>query len=276
MSSADIVIGQPDPEALRESTQLKWLQVSSSSITRYDYPAFRSTMAQRGVMVCNSASVYREACAEHLLSFMLAQARLLPVALASRAAGATSQWNFIRSSSIPLRGQSALILGLGAIGYRLVQLLAPFEMRIQGYRRKARGDEPVPLVELDDLNTALGNTDHIINILPDSPETRGFFGPARFASMSRSAVFYNIGRGLSVDQDALCAALHSGQLKAAWLDVTDPEPLPDDHPLWKQSNCHITPHVAGGHENESHTFVRHFLGNLSRFEQGQPLLDRVM
>jgi phosphoglycerate dehydrogenase-like enzyme len=94
--------------------------------------------------------------------------------------------------------------------------------------------------------------------------------------MKRGAVFHNIGRGATVDQEALLAALRSGQVGTAWLDVTSPEPLPEGHPLWAEPNCHITPHVAGGHTDESVTLVRHFLDNLRRYEKGEPLLDRVI
>jgi phosphoglycerate dehydrogenase-like enzyme len=94
--------------------------------------------------------------------------------------------------------------------------------------------------------------------------------------MKPGAVFYNIGRGTTVDQDALLAALRSGKLAAAWLDVTEPEPLPDDHPLRAEANCFITPHIAGGHANEAETLVRHFLENFKRYQDGSPLLDRVM
>jgi phosphoglycerate dehydrogenase-like enzyme len=79
-----------------------------------------------------------------------------------------------------------------------------------------------------------------------------------------------------VEQNALSQALHSGHLKAAWLDVTEPEPLPDNHPLWAEPNCFITPHIAGGHADEAKTLVRHFIANLQRFVRGEPLRDRVM
>jgi phosphoglycerate dehydrogenase-like enzyme len=90
------------------------------------------------------------------------------------------------------------------------------------------------------------------------------------------SVFYNIGRGTTVDQNALREALRSGRLQAAWLDVTDPEPLPEDHPLWREPNCFITPHVAGGQRDEVKTLVRHFVDNFQRFVRGTPLFDRVM
>ena len=274
---ADIAFGQPDPEAVAQASRLKWIQISSSSITRYDYPGFRTMMTERHIAVCNSARVYREACAEHALAFMLAQSRLLPESLSLRVPSGTDAWHHLRGNSIPLQGQSALIVGYGAIGHRLVELLRPFDIHITALRRNKRGDELVPVIAPDQLHQALAQgVDHVINILPDSEETRNFFDSERFASMKPGTVFYNIGRGTTVDQLALLSALQSGRLKAAWLDVTDPEPLPENHPLLKEPNCFITPHVAGGHRDESMTLVRHFLANLARFVRNEPLLDRVM
>ena len=94
--------------------------------------------------------------------------------------------------------------------------------------------------------------------------------------MKPGAAFYNVGRGTTVDQDALLAALQSGHLAAAWLDVTDPEPLPPAHPLWTTPNCYITPHSAGGHRTEPARLLQHFLGNLRLFERGETLNDRVI
>jgi phosphoglycerate dehydrogenase-like enzyme len=94
--------------------------------------------------------------------------------------------------------------------------------------------------------------------------------------MKTGAVFYNIGRGTTVNQSSLDSALRSGRLAAAYLDVTDPEPLPPDHLLWAAPNCFITPHIGGGHGDESLTLVSHFLENLKRFEAGEAMLDRIV
>jgi phosphoglycerate dehydrogenase-like enzyme len=167
-------------------------------------------------------------------------------------------------------------VGYGAIGKRLAELLRPFDMKVIAYRRKARGDEGVPVVTEDQLARALAEADHIVNILPESSETRHFFNATRFSAIKPGAIFYNIGRGTTVAQDALLDTVRSGRLGAAWLDVTEPEPLPDEHPLWAEPNCFITPHVAGGHVGEAKTLVRHFLKNFDRFICRKPLLDRVM
>jgi phosphoglycerate dehydrogenase-like enzyme len=132
------------------------------------------------------------------------------------------------------------------------------------------------MVAESDLPAALRQAQHVVNILPESDHTRRFFDAGRFAQLKPGSVFYNIGRGVTVDQNALAIALRSKQLRAAWLDVTDPEPLPDDHPLWQEPNCFITPHIAGGQGAEYEVLVRHFLDNFKRLVQGQPLADRVM
>jgi phosphoglycerate dehydrogenase-like enzyme len=274
--TVDIAFGQPDTQAIAEAGRLQWIHVSSSGITRYDNPEFRALMAQRSIPVTNSASVYNEACATHTMSFILAQARGLPKALGSIAANGSEAWLKFRGSCVPLRDQTVLILGYGAIGKRLAEMLRPFDMNVIAYRRKARGDEGVPVVTDDRLKEIFGSSDHVVDILPDSEQTRHFFDAARFAQIKPGAIFYNIGRGATVNQDALLNALRSERIAAAWLDVTDPEPLPDEHPLRREPNCFITPHIAGGHVDETGTLVRHFLANFDRFVRGEPLVDRVM
>ena len=132
-----------------------------------------------------------------------------------------------------------------------------------------------PFAQADDL---LPHTDHIINILPASPETDCFFNADRLARMSPTAIFYNIGRGSTVDQISLQVALETRRIAAArhYLDVTTPEPLPPDNPLWNLPNCIITPHTAGGHATEFERIARHFLANLKKYDAHEPLIDRVI
>ena len=273
---ADIAFGQPDVESIRCSEKLKWLHVSTAGFTRYDTPEFRALAAERGLIVTNSSSVYAAACAEHALALMLAQSRLLPQALPSQAANGDAEWLSLRAGSISLRGQSLVILGFGGIALELVRLLAPFEMKITAMRRSPRGDEGFLTVTPADLPAALAEADHVINILPENAESIRFICAERLAKMKRGSVFYNIGRGTTVDQEDLLGSLRSGHLAAAWLDVTDPEPLPADHPLRAEPTCHITPHIAGGHAGEAITLVKHFLGNFHRYLAGESLRDRIM
>jgi len=138
------------------------------------------------------------------------------------------------------------------------------------------GDEKISVVTADHLLPVLAGADHVINVLPEDAESLHFISAERLAAMKKGAIFYNIGRGTTVDQQALFESLRNGHLGAAWLDVTDPEPLPDSHPLWTLPNCHITPHTAGGHPRESESLVRHFLENFKRFANDLPLQDRVI
>jgi phosphoglycerate dehydrogenase-like enzyme len=147
---------------------------------------------------------------------------------------------------------------------------------VTAVRRRPAGDENVIVVTEDELAEALATADHIVNILPDNPATQRFVNAARLAATNPGAIFYNVGRGTTVDQDALLAALQSGHLGAAYLDVTEPEPLPPEHPLWSAPNCYITPHSAGGLRTEPQRLVQHFLDNLRRFDRGEPLEDRVI
>jgi phosphoglycerate dehydrogenase-like enzyme len=227
-------------------------------------------------MLTNSSLVYNEPCAEHVLAFMLAEARQLPASLDTQRADRAWPTLERRAASHLLLGQNVVLLGFGAIGRRLAELLAPFHVQLTAVRRRPAGDEGVAVVTEDQLDAALASADHIVNILPENPATRHYVNAARLAVTKSGAIFYNIGRGTTVDQQALLDALRSGRLAAAYLDVTDPEPLPVDHPLWSTPNCYITPHTAGGHHDEPERLVRHFVENLRRFEHGEALLDRVI
>jgi phosphoglycerate dehydrogenase-like enzyme len=276
LADADIAFGQPDAAAVLNASKLRWLHISSAGYTRYDTPEFHKAAAERKLIVTNSSSVYAEPCAEHVLAFMLANARNLPPALQAGSTGDTSSWLRLRNTSTLLRGQRVLILGFGNIGRHLVELLRPFGMQIEAVRRKQEVAKGATIITREQLPQALARADHVINVLPASASSTRFLSSAEFAAMKKGAVLYNIGRGATVDQEALLAALTSGHLAAAWLDVTEPEPLPPGHPLLSARNCYITPHIAGGHRNELQMLVCHFLKNLPLFLKGAPLQDRVM
>lgn len=274
---ADVVFGQPDVGQIGAAAGVRWVQLSSAGYARYDRIDLKEAFRARGATLTKSSLVYDDACALHVLAFLCAEARQLPAALESQRG--ERQWPQapLRARSGLLRDEAAVIVGFGSIGRRLVELLQPHQMRLTAIRRRVGGDEPVPTYAVGDPGAArvLAEADHVIDILPESAATDGFFDARRFDSLKRGAVFYNIGRGATVVESALQAALGSGQLAAAYLDVTSVEPLPPAHPLWRAPNCFITPHTAGGHAQESVRLVRHFLDNLARFTRGEPLLDRV-
>ena len=275
-TDADVVFGQPGAEEVLQAPRLRWLHISSAGYTRYDTPEFRKAAKERKLVVTNSSTVYAEPCAEHVFSFMMANARQLPTALKSDRDPGSLAWHQLRSSCALLKGQSAVILGFGNIARHLVGLLRPFGMQITAVRRQPKGDEGVSTITPDQLLPALAKADHVVNLLPTNPGSTRFISAVQFAAMKRGAAFYNIGRGTTVDHDDLLTVLRSGQLAAAWLDVTDPEPLPPSHPLLIMPNCFITPHIAGGQKKETAMLVHHFLENFRRFLDNAPLLDRII
>ncbi len=278
MTGADIAFGQPNADVAVKSPRLKWVHLSSAGYTAYDRPDVRRAFTDRGARLTVSSSVFDEPCAQHAVAFLLAQARALPQALGHQYGDRAWTTAANRSMSRLLGpGQTVLIVGFGAIGKRIAELLTPFGMTVIGFRRTPPAQPgAVPVHAIVDMDTWLPKADHIINVLPANAESAGFFDKQRFRSMKPTATFINIGRGTTVDQDALGEALIARSLAAAYLDVTEPEPLPINHPLWAIPHCTITPHTAGGHHNEFDRLVSHFLANLSRWDTGAPLLDQAI
>jgi len=277
LAEADVAFGQPAPAQLLDLPRLRWLHLSSAGYDPYDRPDVRAALAARGTRLTKSSLVYDEPCAEHVLAFLLAHARRLPEALANQLGARAWPQHALRARARVLAGQSVVLAGMGTIARRLVELLAPFGVTVTGLRRRVVGDEPAPTFAWgsSEADAALARADVVVDLLPGGAGTARAFDAARLAALKPGAVFVNIGRGSTVDQAALAAVLAAGRLAAAYLDVTDPEPLPPAHPLWAAPNCVVTPHAAGGDADEGARLVEHFLENLERFTSGRPLLDEV-
>jgi phosphoglycerate dehydrogenase-like enzyme len=276
LAEADIAYGQPDPDDVMRNPRLRWVAVSTAGYARYDWDDFRAAMRARSTVVTNASGVFAHPCAEHALAMMLAFSRELPRYIVNQQG--PREWNYLegRYSIETLPGKTVVVLGYGAIGERLRDLLAPFRCRVIGVRRQPRGDEGIEIVRDAEVGSVLPLADFVVNCLPDASSTRRFCDAMFFARLRRGAYFVNVGRGSTVDQVALLSALRSGQLRGAFLDALDPEPLPPDHALWAEPNCFITPHLAGGHRDQDESLVRHFTGNLQRFISGLPLVDRIL
>jgi phosphoglycerate dehydrogenase-like enzyme len=193
-----------------------------------------------GVVVCRAVGVHDGPVSEWVVAAILAMQRRLPEFVEFQRRG---EWN--RSTAEPpeiddLDGHTVLIVGHGSIGRAVAVRLAPFGARVIGVARHAR-DDAQPVSALPDL---LPQANVVVNLLPLTPETERFVDATFLARMKPGALLVNAGRGKTVDSDALLEALRSGHIRAA-LDVTDPEPLPADHPLWQAPNVLITPHIAG-------------------------------
>jgi phosphoglycerate dehydrogenase-like enzyme len=276
LKTADIIFGNPDPAALKSATELQWIQLTSAGHSQYDGDDVKVLFKERGITMTNSSAVYAEPCAEHLFAMILGLARRLPQATEDQSGA--KQWNQKDQRERPylLKNQKVLLLGFGAIARRLAELLQPFDMQISALRRHPSQEKNVTIISQGDLSKVLSEADHIVDILPENESTKYFVDEALLAGAKPGANFYNIGRGTTVDQNALMTALKKDNLAAAYLDVTSPEPLPPNHPLWTTPNCYITPHSGGGHRDEFDRLLRHFLDNLKKFENGEELSDRII
>lgn len=276
IDGAEIAFGQPDPSDCIERGGLRWIEVSSAGYTRYDTEAFRTALRARGAAFTNASQVYADACAEHVLAMILALGRQLLPSYATQLGDRSWPYQERRDRSRLLARQTVVMLGFGAIGRRLAELLAPFGGRIYALRRQIRSEPGVHIVPEENLTKVLAEADHVVNILPENEATLNYVNARRIACFKPGARFYNVGRGPTVDQVALLEGLKSGRIGAAYLDVMVPEPLPASHPLWSAPNCFITPHTAGGRDTVNVELVRHFLNNLAAFEKNGSMADRIL
>ncbi len=276
MEGAAVAFGQPNAADCLAFDSLRWIEVSSAGYTRYDTEEFRTALRARGAILTNASQVYADPCAEHVLAMMLALGRQLLPSSATQLGDHGWPYAERRDNSRLLRGQTVTMLGFGAIGRRLAELLAPFGMRLYALRRQLRSEPGVHVVAEENLTKVLGESDHVVNVLPENEATRNYVNKRRISCFKPGARFYNVGRGATVDQDALIEALHAGRVGAAYLDVMVPEPLPPGHPLWTTPRCYLTPHTAGGRHKGELELVRHFLANLAALEKSTGLTDRVV
>lgn len=217
------------------------------------------------VMVCNARGVYDAPLAEWVVGAILAMQRGL---VQSRDAQARSEWDAIEPPELSAR--HVVILGLGSIGTAISDRLRPFGVEVIGVGRTARDG----VRGLADLDEVLRDAEILVNILPLTGETRGLLDARRLKLLPDGALVVNAGRGRTIDTDALVEELRTGRIRAA-LDVTDPEPLPPDHPLWGLPNVLITPHMAG---DSPASTIRAFAlagDQVRRFAAGEPLINEV-
>jgi len=222
LAEADIAFGQPDADACRRHARLRWIALTSAGYTRYDHEETFDALRARRAVLTNASSVFAEPCAQHLLAMMLGLARRLPDSLDEQRGARGWKYFEHRAASRLLTGQTVLLLGYGAIAKRLVELLAPFRMRIYALRRRVYSEAGVHVIAEEKLSAVLPLADHLVDILPENPATHRYVNARRLALLKPGAFFYNIGRGPTVDEPALVEALEAGRVGGAYLDVSPP------------------------------------------------------
>ena len=271
---ADAVLGLCTPEVLDAGTRIRWIQVYSAGVERcVALPAMR----ERGILLTNMQRVAGPVMAEHVLAMMLAFARGLHFYIPERMEGRWTRDFPEPGRMLTLEGKTVLVVGLGGIGTEVASRAHALGMRVVATRASGREGPPfVSYVGLPgDLLRLAAEADFVVNTVPLTAATRGMFDAKFFAALKPGAFFVNVGRGGSVVQDELVAALRSGRLAGAGLDVTDPEPLPADSPLWGMQNVILTPHVSASsdHGNEARAVIA--AENLRRYVAGENMLSVV-
>jgi phosphoglycerate dehydrogenase-like enzyme len=251
--------------ALR-APNLAWLHSMSAGV---DSPVF-ATFRDNGVRLTNSSGSSSAPIARTVMMYLLALARDLPRMMRAQA---RAEWEWARWTE--LDGHRVAVLGYGPIGQEVVRLCGEFGMVPVIVRRAAHGDEPCETRPLSELSEVVAGVDAVVVALPLTDDTRGLISADVIAAMRAHAFFVNVGRGELVDQVALVDALANGRLGGAGLDVTDPEPLPPQNPLWSLPNVIITPHNSGSTDGTGRRAAERFLANLSTWVADRTLVSEV-
>ncbi len=264
----------PD-DIVEQAPALKWLQLTSAGVDRLlDAPVVRSH-----VTVTTASGIHAVPISEYVIGAMLAFAKGLPRAFRAQQERA---WRPYWPDE--LEAKTVGVLGIGAIGARVVRISRALAMRVLAMRRSVErkmsgpeagvpdADEVLPVSELAYL---LGESDYVVVALPLTPESRGLIGEAELRAMKPSAVIVNIGRGAIIDEQALVQALKEGWIAGAALDVFQQEPLSGESELWGLENVIVTPHISGGTPRYMERAVELFCDNLRRYLAGEPLRNVV-
>lgn len=272
LAQAEVLFGPAriPPELIAAATNLTWFQ----SIVAGADALVKEGLVGKHFVVTNASGLAAAAIAEWAMGAMLALNKGFPASFRHQL---EHKWEFRFTPE--LRGQTCGIAGMGAIGRALAQRARAFGMRVVASRRTIQPGDTDPdcdlLVPYSDLDTLLRESDFLVLCVPLTPETERLIGAAELAKMKPTASLLNVARGQVVDQAALVAALRDGTIAAAALDVTDPEPLPPDDPLWDLPNLLLTPHISGAVEGYGHRATEIFIENLARYCRGEALENIV-
>lgn len=274
LADADGVVGGLTREQFLAAKKLKWMQITSAGVENYLQGI--PELAKSEVAVTNMKIVQGIEIADHALGLLLALTRRLDVAVKDRE---TENWRTLQQYGPPLelRDKTCVIVGVGGIGTQIAIRAKAFGMTVIGVDPK---DIPfTPYLDRtiwpDRLETVLPEADVVFISAPHTPRTEGMIKAPQFAKMKKGVIFIAVSRGKIYDAMALADAIKSGHVAAAGLDVTDPEPLPKGHPLWKTGRVIITPHIAGRSDGEGPRYFEIYKDNLVRFSKGEPLRHLV-
>jgi phosphoglycerate dehydrogenase-like enzyme len=271
VETLEIVYGGLSRELLPRATRLRWLQTAGAGVNGL----LTAELRENDVLVTNASGIHAEPITEHMFGMLLMVTRRLAEAREQQMLRRWKGYHF-ESGVRLLAGKTLGVLGVGAIGGHSARVGEAFGMRVIGFRRTA---QPHPHVQRmygeSERLEFYRESDVVMNSLPLTDKTQHAMSWDEFAALKPGAIVVNTGRGATINTDALLDSLRTGRLGAALLDVTDPEPLPQDHPLWTMENVFITPHYSGSHPEYDQRAGRIFLENLRRYLAGEPLINLV-
>ena len=256
---------EPMIEIVRAATNLKWL---NSIYAGLDFMPL-DVLKERGVVVTNGVGINAITIAEYVVMLMLSHAKGYRDVVRAQD---RHEWLRDSPGKRELSGERVLLLGMGAIGSLIKTRLEAFDMTVVPVRRSGADGALRP----GEWRQKLGEFDWVVLAVPSTPETKHMIGALELAAMRPNGVLVNIARGDVVDQEALVSALKEEKIEAALLDVTDPEPLPEDHPLWELGNAQVTMHLSG--RAQTKMFQRsadRFIENLERWHKGEPVQPQL-
>ena len=264
---ADIIFGNPNIDHLEGCSHLRWIQLGSAGADRYtDEGAL-----PEGTILTNATGAYGLTISEHMMGMLLMLIKKLHLLRDNQGSG-TFAWKNAGPVKT-LLGATVLVIGAGNIGTEFAKRVKPFGCSVIGVRRTA-GDIPESFDEMytvEELDSLLPRADVVALSLPGTKETSHIINEYRLGLMKRDSVLLNVGRGTAIDTEALCKCLDTGKFWGVGLDVTEPEPLPSEHPLWRYSNVFISPHCSGGLGlTETGNYIRElFIRNLKCMLEGR-------
>ena len=273
IAAADAAIDVCSAEVLSKTKQLQWIQWVAAGV---ECCVQQPLVRERPILITNLQRTMGPSIAEHALGMMLVLSRHLDYFLREQQQAHWAQEG-PRPQLADLEGKTVLVVGLGGIGTEVARRAHAFGMRVIATRASGRtGPEYVSYVGLpDELLKLAKDADFVVNCAPISPQTTGIFNQEFFAALKPSAYFVSVGRGRSTVTADLIAALKSGRLAGAGLDVVDPEPLPADSPLWHLPNVIITPHISADTPLAEEQRNAVIIENLRRYAAGEPVLSVV-
>lgn len=274
LSDADALIGEVTPEQVRAGKNLQWVQVMSAGVERVLSLSGGNDLRDSKIVLTNNRIVQGPEIADHAMAMLLTLSRGINKFILE---DKQENWQPRPYKGIELNGRTAVIIGVGGIGTQIAIRAAAFGMNVIGVDPQDYPFQPSikKIVKPDQLDQVIPQADVVFISAPHTPESHKMMGAKEFEMMKQDSYFIAVSRGGLYDMNGLVKALDSRRLAGAGVDVTDPEPLPKGHPLWKFDNAIVTPHIAGRSDKDRARMISTIRENIGRFADGKPLVNVV-